>query len=203
MLPNNYDGKFIALCGLDGCGKTTQAKLLLSWFNKKRLKSSYTVEPTNGPIGRLIRKEILRKNNKMSPQAEGLLFGADRAYHLYNQAIPRLKKSHYVLSDRYVFSSIAYQGARGADIDWLWKINEFAIKPDLAIFIDIEPDIGIKRKGDDLDNFEKVKDLQKDVRKVFLDLVKEKFLIKVEGSQDKHEVHKEIINLVERHIIKK
>ena len=202
MLANTYDGKLIALCGLDGSGKTTQSKLLLSWLTKKRIKASYTVEPTNEFIGRLIRKEILRASRKMSSECEGLLFAADRAYHVYEQVIPLLKKGQYLVSDRYVYSSIAYQGARGADIEWLWKINEFTVEPDLAIFIDVDPDSGIKRKGDKLDNFERVIDLQKNVREIFLDLTKDNKLFKVDGNQDKHEVHKAIVNLVQKHIVK-
>jgi len=202
MLANTYDGKLIALCGLDGSGKTTQSKLLLSWLTKKRIKASYTVEPTNEFIGRLIRKEILRASRKMPPECEGLIFAADRAYHIYEQVVPQLKKGLYLVSDRYVYSSIAYQGARGADIEWLWKINEFTVAPDLAIFIDVDTDSGIKRKGEKLDNFEKIINLQKEVREIFLDLTKEDKLIKVDGNRDKHEVHKAIVNLVQKYIVK-
>ena len=99
MRANTYSGKLIALCGLDGCGKTTQAKLLLSWLAKTRIKSSYTVEPTNEFIGRLIRKEILREGREMSTECEALLFAADRAYHVHNQVIPLLEKGQHLVSD--------------------------------------------------------------------------------------------------------
>ncbi|TRO50022.1 dTMP kinase, partial [Candidatus Bathyarchaeota archaeon] len=130
-------GVFICIEGLDGCGKTTQAKLLAKKLRKSH-NAVYTAEPSHGKIGTYIRKSYLYGEKRLSIVLEALLFAADRIEHLENEVIPALNEGCLVISDRYVFSSLAYQGAAGLSLDWIEKINEHALKPDLAVFIDVD-----------------------------------------------------------------
>jgi dTMP kinase len=128
---------FIVFEGLDGCGKSTHARLLSNWLKKKGKKVYLTAEPTKGPVGRLIR-EILSGAKKSDPLTLALLFTADRVKHAaeINKA---LKRGEVVISDRYYHSTVAYQGAQGLDRRWLLKINSFAPEPDIVLFLDVPP----------------------------------------------------------------
>ena len=141
-------GCFIVFEGIDGSGKSTQ----FDGLGKKLKKDDYNVvltrEPThNRPIGQLIRK-ILYNHTSVSEEALALLFAADRTDHTIKKIKPALQRNEIVLSDRYVYSSFAYQG-KGMDIelnvDWLKIINRYAIHPDLVIFLDIPPQVGLER----------------------------------------------------------
>ncbi len=141
-------GCFIVFEGIDGSGKSTQFNELGKKLQNEKYKVVLTREPTrNRPIGKLIRK-ILYNHTTVSEEALALLFAADRADHTLNKIIPALRKNEVVLSDRYVYSSFAYQG-KGMDIelniDWLRTINRFAQTPDIVIFLDIEPHTGLER----------------------------------------------------------
>ncbi len=187
-------GFFICVEGLDGCGKTTQAKLLV-----KRLKESYnavyTVEPSRGKIGTFIKKYCLHGRKRLSSVVEALLFAADRFEHVENEVLPALNEAKLVISDRYVYSSLAYQGAAGLDLEWIEKINEHALRPDLAIFIDVDPKIVIrrlKRKKSVMENLE----TQLKVREVYMRFVENGELVKIDGNKSKKEVADEILKVV-------
>jgi len=187
-------GFFICVEGLDGCGKTTQAKLLV-----KRLKNSYnavyTAEPSRGKIGTFIKKNCLHGKRRLSSVVEALLFAADRFEHMENEILPALREGKLVVSDRYVYSSLAYQGAAGLDLGWIEKINEHSIRPDLAVFIDVEPEIVIKRlkhKKSVMENLE----TQRKVREVYLKFVEKGGLVKIDGNRSKREVAEEILTVV-------
>ena len=132
-------GVFIVIEGLDGSGKTTQVKLLT-----KKIENKYDVfctsEPSEGVIGNFIRESYLYGKNRMSPYVEALLFAADRVEHVEKEIIPALKKGKLVISDRYVYSSLAYQGSGKISLDWIQTINKSILTPDLAIFLDVEPE---------------------------------------------------------------
>jgi dTMP kinase len=108
-------GVFICVEGLDGCGKTTQAKLLVKKLQKS-YKAVYTAEPSRGKIGVFIRKRCLYGEKRLSSVAEALLFAADRVEHVENEILPAVGKGQLVVSDRYVYSSLAYQGAGGLSL---------------------------------------------------------------------------------------
>ncbi len=133
---------FIVLEGIDGCGKSTQAKLLYDWLLSTGKKAELTAEPTKNKIGILIR-EILSGSEKVDPTALALLFTADRYEHLGNFIEPNLREGKIVICERYYHSTIAYQSAQGVNKDWLLQINSFARKPDFTIFIDVKPEIAI------------------------------------------------------------
>jgi dTMP kinase len=193
-------GVFICIEGLDGCGKTTQAKLLVKKMRKSH-NAVYTAEPSRGKIGTYIRKSYLYGEKRLSIVLEALLFAADRIEHVEREILPPLKDGRLVISDRYVYSSLAYQGATGLSLDWIEKVNEHALKPDLAVFIDVNPELvknRLKTKKSVMENL----DTQKKVRKVYLKFVKNGRLIKIDGNKSEAEVSKKVHEVVERFLEK-
>ncbi len=149
-------GLFVALEGPDGSGKSTIAKLLGSYLEEKGLAYTITREPGGTHIGEQIREIILDKENtEMSAQAEALLYAAARGQHVEEKIVPALEEGKIVLCDRFVLSSLAYQGrGRRLGIERVKMINDFAIGdtyPDLILFFHIDPSITLKRKTENID----------------------------------------------------
>lgn len=193
-------GVFICVEGLDGCGKTTQTKLLVRRL-KRTCSAVYTCEPSRGDIGRFIKKNYLHADTRGSVEVEALLFAADRVEHVKDEVLPALGEGKIVVSDRYVFSSLAYQGAAGLDLGWIERVNEHAVRPDLAVFIDVEPDTVIrrlKRKRSVMENLE----TQLEVRDVYLKYVEMGKLVRIDGNKPKREVARDLSNLVKVHLAK-
>lgn len=145
-------GLFISMEGPDGSGKTTQIELLKEYFLNKGYEVIITREPGGTQISEKIRDIILDVNNKaLSNMTEALLYAASRAQHVEEKIKPALENGKIVISDRFVDSSIVYQGyARGIGIDIVESINNFAIQgfmPDTTFFFDIEPEFAMKRKA--------------------------------------------------------
>jgi dTMP kinase len=187
-------GVFICIEGLDGCGKTTQAKLLAKKLRKSH-NAVYTAEPSRGKIGTFIRKRCLYGEKRLSTVVEALLFAADRVEHVENEVLPALNEGRLVVSDRYVYSSLAYQGAAGLSVEWIEQINEHALKPDLAVFIDVDPKTVMRRLKPKRSVMEKMETLQK-VRDVYLKFVTKGELIRLDGNRDKDEVAEALSALV-------
>lgn len=185
-------GFFIVLDGIDGCGKTIHSGALCESLRKHSYDVVYTTEPSKSPIGRFIEQNILRRT-KAPPQVEALLFAADRFDHLSYEVIPMLKANKIVISDRYLYSSLAYQGAQGLKLDWIREINYFAIKPDLALYLDVPAEVGLARKSGRtvLENLE----LEKKVREIYLNLVETGELIKVDSNRSIEAVRKEVLTV--------
>jgi dTMP kinase len=162
-------GAFICIEGLDGCGKTTQAKLLAKKLRKSH-NAVYTAEPSRGKIGAFIRKRCLYNEKRGSTVVEALLFAADRVEHVENEVLPALREGRLVISDRYVYSSLAYQGAAGLSLDWIEKVNAHALKPDLAVFLDVDLKTVMNRLKSRKSVMENMETLQK-VRDVYLKFV--------------------------------
>jgi len=193
-------GVFICLEGLDGCGKTTQAKLLVRRL-RKSCDAFYTAEPSRGNIGRFIKKHCLHGDKRSSGVVEALLFAADRFDHVENTVLPALNKGRVVVSDRYVYSSLAYQGATGLELEWIEKINEHAVRPDLAIFIDVVPETVVQRlkpKKSVMENLE----TQKKVREVYMKFVENGELVRVDGNKSKSEVAADLAAVVRKFLKK-
>ena len=190
-------GKLVSIEGIDGCGKSTHARLLARWLRSKGYKVIVTDEPTNGPIGRII-KRILRGELKMPVAAEALLFAADRLHHAEKLIVPAMRAGKIVITERYTSSSLTYQVARGMPIDWLIKLNERALKPDLAILIDVPAYVALQRiEGSrKLDTFEKDLRLQRKVRTIYLQVAKKKRLRIVDGARVASQVQADIRKLV-------
>ena len=187
-------GMFIVLEGIDGAGKSTQAKLLAQWFEKRGYEVVLTKEPTDTPFGKLIRKLVLIGGKegiidgaRISHEAEALLFAADRAEHVHKLIKPSLEQGKVVISDRYFYSSLAYQWARGLDLEWLVDLNRFAVRPDLVILLDLPVRESMNRiNGRKIKTeFDKIAELQRRVRENYLKLVKRFEEIKIlEGKLD-------------------
>ena len=187
-------GVFICIEGLDGCGKTTQAKLLAKKL-KKSHNALYTAEPSRGNIGTYIRKQCLYGEKRLSTVVEALLFAADRVEHVENEVLPALRAGRLVISDRYVYSSLAYQGAAGLGLDWIEKVNEHALKPDLAIFLDVDPKTVMQRLKPKLSVMETMETQQR-VRDVYLKFVAKGELVRLDGNSSKAEVAEALSALV-------
>ncbi len=144
-------GKFIALEGSEGVGKSTQVKLLCEYLEKENISYVLTREPGGCDISEKVRTIILSAENKtMTDETEALLYAASRTQHLAEVILPNLEAGKLVICDRYVFSSIAYQGYGRGILDFVLKANSHAIQtrlPDLNIFLDLSPEEAFKRKG--------------------------------------------------------
>jgi len=143
-------GKFITFEGPDGSGKGTIIKYVKKFLEKNQIDYILTREPGGIEISEEIREIILNKKHlNMDERTEALLYAAARRQHLVEIVIPAIKEGKVVICDRFVDSSLAYQGyARGIGIDEVLKINQFAIDqlmPDLTIFLDVRPEIGLER----------------------------------------------------------
>jgi dTMP kinase len=185
-------GFFICVEGLDGCGKTTQTKLLVRRLRRKRYDAIYTAEPSRGKIGKFIKRHCLHGEKRVSSIIEALLFAADRFEHVEDVIVPAIGKGKTVVSDRYVYSSLAYQGAAGLDLEWIEKVNEHAIHPDLAFFIDVKPEIVVKRLKPKKSVMENLQTQQK-VREVYMKFVENGELVKIDGNGSVQEVAESIL----------
>ena len=144
-------GKFITFEGCEGSGKSTQLRLLSEYLDKLGVDYILTREPGGSEIAEQIRNIILNgKNTAMCDECEALLYAAARVQHLKEKIAPALDKGQLVICDRYVDSSLAYQGyARGLGREYIENINSLALErfaPDLTVFLDISPAEAFKRK---------------------------------------------------------
>ena len=145
-------GKFITIEGCEGAGKSRQIRELATYLEKKGVDVLVTREPGGNPISEQIRSVILAgKNTAMCDECEALLYAASRIQHLAETVIPALKQGKTVLCDRFVHSSLAYQGhARGLGFEYVEQINQKAMDecmPDCTLFLDISPRQAFLRKG--------------------------------------------------------
>lgn len=156
-------GAFLAIEGIDGSGKTTVAKYIHQFLTDRGIEVILTQEPTKGPIGDVIRKSLGKL--ELTPYQRALLFAADRHGHVQNVVMPALEEGKWVVTDRYLYSSLAYQGAEGVDMAFLRFINGFAPDADAVIHLEVPPDIGVSRLKNH-DRFEDTEFLRK-VKAVF------------------------------------
>jgi len=143
-------GVFIALEGGDGAGKSTQARLLCGWLEELGHTVVVTREPGGTPFGRTVRELVLHGDH-VAPRAEALLFAADRAHHVETLILPALGRGEVVITDRYMDSSIAYQGAgRDLGVAEVRDLNLWAtdgLVPALTVLVDLPAEIGRTRRG--------------------------------------------------------
>ena len=152
-------GKFITLEGIEGSGKSTSLETIQSFLECRDIQYITTKEPGGGPIGKELRSLLLNKESKISSEVELLLMMADRKNHLDNIVLPSLEKGTWVISDRYLDSTYAYQGGgRGIDISKIDNlVNLLNIPlPHLTLLFDLSPDIALERAKNrsELDRFE-------------------------------------------------
>ncbi len=181
------DGLFIVIEGIDGTGKSTQARRLGEWFTAQGREVVLSREPTDGPWGKKVRESAA--TGRLSPTDELEYFLNDRRQHVAEVIAPALAAGKVVILDRYYFSTMAYQGARGFDPAEIRRKNEaFAPVPDLLILMDLEVDAALQRigvRGDTANEFEKRENLER-CREIFLALKNEPFVrvIGCQGSLD-------------------
>lgn len=199
-------GIFITLEGPDGSGKTTIAKKLINSLEEKGFSCVHTREPGGIDIAEQIRNVILDpKNVAMDARTEALLYAASRRQHLVEKVFPALKDNKIVVCERFLDSSLAYQGyGRNLGFDEVLKINEFAIEgrfPDLTIYLDIDEEEGLNRIGDrafkdrldreSIDFHHRVKEGYKEVLRRFKDRI-----VVVDASKSIEEVNDECLKII-------
>ena len=197
MMAMSNRGYFIVFEGVDGGGKSTQIKMLSEYFKEVGYDVELHMEPTHEFIGSLLWTYMRSKNRSFNPETEALLFAADRIEH--GKTIQRaLDEGKVIISDRYLHSSLAYQGAAGVDVEWMKSLNRHALKPDLVILLDIDPEKSLERVSDrDKTVFEESEYLKR-VRAEYLRYADAGELIVVDATQPIMDVHVEIKRLIER-----
>ncbi|WP_341941522.1 dTMP kinase [Microbacterium sp. LWH10-1.2] len=153
-------GVWITLEGGDGSGKTTQANLLAGWLTDAGHAVRRTREPGGSEVGELIRNIVLHHRGDIAPRAEALLYAADRAHHVATVVRPALDRGEVVLQDRYLDSSVAYQGAgRVLDGDEIRELSLWATEgalPDLTVLLDLDPEAARERLDSDDKPFDRL-----------------------------------------------
>ena len=204
-------GKFITFEGIDGCGKSTQVKMLVENLKQLNMDVITIREPGGTRISESIRDILLyRDTHELGERTEALLMTASRAQLTKELILPALKEGKWVIADRYADSTLAYQGGgRKVDSEWLEKLNEFATYdtiPDLTFFIDILPDEGVRRQKSKLDRIEQAGiDFQSRTRDLYLRLA-EKYsdrISVINGQDNIDTLHKNIWKEFENRMLEK
>lgn len=198
---------FIAFEGIDGSGKSTQVKLLAEKLKESGQKVYSTFEPTDSPIGSMI-KNIFRGKMEADHKTIAALFVADRFDHLLNKTnglLKKLEEGFTVISDRYYFSSYAYHGTH-MPMDWVIEANSLCaqlLRPDLTIFIDVPPDVGMQRLNSDRNMIELYENLDNltNVREKYLEafekLKHEESIFITNGNRSSDVIFADIWNKIE------
>lgn len=185
---------FIVIEGIDGTGKSTQAKRLAEHFTAMGKTVTLSREPTDGPWGTLLRNSA--ESGRLSPEEELETFLKDRKQHITETIAPAVAAGHVVILDRYYFSTMAYQGARGFDPVKIRKDNEaFAPVPDLLLILDLDVDTALYRigaRGDTANEFEQRATLDR-CRQIFLSLKDEPFARLIDANCSVDEVTDNIL----------
>lgn len=201
----NNKFRFISFEGIEGCGKSTQAKKLYEYFLAKQINCLLTREPGGSVAGEKIRNVLLDETiENLNPKTELLLNFASRIEHVEKLIKPALKDNKIVICDRFFDSTYAYQGgAQGVDLNIIDDVKKIAINnfaPDITFFIKVEVEEGLKRTANRLNNnrFEKLSiDFHQKVHHQFLELAKKNSRIKiVDGMQNQQQVFQQILNFI-------
>ena len=188
-------GIFVCIEGLDGSGKTTHTHRLVQNLQKRGFDAVYTTEPGRGELGKFIRESVLQGKKRVPRVVEAVLFAVDRVEHLEKDVKLALREGKVVVSDRCVYSSLAYQGAAGLDLEWIEEINRFALPPDLALYIDVPPEVVVKRIRRKKSVMERL-ETQRRVKEVYMKFVDNGKLVSIDGDRKKSEVEQNILNVI-------
>ncbi len=199
--PTRTNGYFVVFEGGEGAGKSTQMAAFVRWLEAQGDSVLTTREPGGTSIGDRIREVLLDKNaSEMDPRAEALLYAADRAQHVSEVIKPALEAGKVVVSDRFVDSSLAYQGiARGLGLDEIYRVSEWAtggILPDLVFFLKIDAQEGLGRVPGDHDRLEReTADFHRRVADAYVMLAKrfsQRFVV-IDASKSPEHVHRQVV----------
>lgn len=197
-----YPGFFISFEGGDYTGKSTQVKLLMQALATRGAAAIATFEPGGTGLGQRLRREVMHGED-LDPYTEALLYAADRAWHAQTVIKPHLQAGEVVVSDRYLDSSLAYQGiGRGLGLERIEEISLWAtgnLRPDLTILLDGDPEVLVARRTERPDRMEAAgAEFHQAVRKAFLQIAeRDKQRIKVlDATADVEEIHQQVLSLV-------
>jgi len=201
-----FKGKFITFEGIDGCGKSTQVKLLIDSLNRSENKTILVREPGGTTISEEIRDILLHRHlEDICDRTEALLMTGSRAQLTYEIIQPNLSAGINVIADRYTDSTLAYQGGgRNIELEWLIQLNRFAtynLEPNVTFFVDILPEEASRRKSQEKDRIERAGiDLQAKVRNAYLELVdrfQDRFVL-INGHDTIENIHESILLEIQR-----
>ena len=196
------NAKFITFEGIDGCGKSTQARLLLDYMNKSSVETILVREPGGTNISESVREILLHSSpGQMGDRTESLLMTASRAQLTQEVIIPNLDQGKFVIADRYSDSTLAYQGGgRNLDIEWLIELNNYAtftLLPDITFFVDIRSEETLRRLDSNKDRIEgEGIEFQARVRKTYHKLA-ERFnnrYVIMDGYGEIDDIHQKVLN---------
>ena len=196
------NAKFITFEGIDGCGKSTQARLLLDYMNKSGVETILVREPGGTNISESVREILLHSSpGQMGDRTESLLMTASRAQLTQEVIIPNMDQGKFVIADRYSDSTLAYQGGgRNLDIEWLIELNNYAtftLLPDITFFVDIRSEEALRRLDSDKDRIEgEGIEFQARVRKAYHELAErfnDRYVI-LDGYSKINDIHQKVLN---------
>lgn len=194
-MPHRADhGIFAVFEGIDGGGKTTQIRMLARELRRRGEEPVLSREPTSGPWGRKLRESAA--TGRMSLEEELDAFVRDRAEHVRDLILPSLDAGKIVILDRYFYSTLAYQGARGADVDSVRRLMEERFPlPDIVYLLDLTPEQAVQRisesRGDRPNEFERLDSLRK-AREIFLSL-EDARILRIDAFRDPAAVHADVV----------
>ena len=210
-------GAFIVVEGIDGCGSTTHSKRLAKAIRRLDIDVRHTWEPTNGPVGMLIRQVLQNRlgvadSDGLRPFAwstMALLFAADRLDHLDSMVVPALRDGAIVISDRYDLSSLAYQSATSPGgeqvLPWIRELNSRALRPDLTLVLDVPAEVAEARRGrrGGVEELFERREIQKRLAVLYEhaeDLVPGDHVVHVSGEGEVEEVGERVMAAVREHL---
>ena len=201
-MSSSNNAKFITFEGIDGCGKSTQAKLLLEYMNKSGVETILVREPGGTNISESIREILLHSSSgQMGDRTESLLMTASRAQLTEEVIIPNMDQGKFIIADRYSDSTLAYQGGgRNLDIEWLIELNNYAtftLLPDITFFVDIRSEEALRRLDSNKDRIEgEGIEFQARVRKTYHELAErfnDRYVI-LDGYGEIDDIHQKVLN---------
>ena len=202
-MSSSNNSRFITFEGIDGCGKSTQAKLLLEYMNKSVVETILVREPGGTNISESIREILLHSSSsgQMGDRTESLLMTASRAQLTQEVIIPNKDQGKFVIADRYSDSTLAYQGGgRNLDIEWLIELNNYAtftLLPDITFFVDIRSEEALRRLDSNKDRIEgEGIEFQARVRKTYHELAErfnDRYVI-LDGYSEIGDIHQNVMN---------
>ncbi len=163
-MTNQKRGLLITFEGIDGCGKSTLSKMLVQWLKAQNYSVLHTFEPGGSELGKRLRQLLLQDDftasgETLGDKAELLMFAADRAQHVLNVIAPAIESGTFVVCDRYIDSTFAYQGGgRKINLKFLAALNDFAVGdmvPDLTFYLRVPMQLALKRRGRQTDRMER------------------------------------------------